>query len=539
MAKIGKDLIQMLMFALYPEPETIFREYIQNASDSIKDAVNQNIIDKEDGHISIEIKPEIQTITITDNGIGINANVAESVLKDIAQSTKKNKSYNAGFYGIGRLVGAGYCRKLTFRTSVKGEETYSELIYDVEKIREFLKDSTNEMTADQVIENATIFRNDNREDIDEHYFTVILTDVLPEYSSLLEKDRVNEYLTQVAPIAYKPEFLSTLVLPSLAELSETEPELVNYANNLETVKISLNENVDIRKNYSYTIDGTDEEISSLRYFMINGSTGKSLAWGWYAITGFERQIPDFDKNQKPVLTKGIRLRVHNIQIGTANFFDGAKYFKQARSNKYFNGEIHIINEDINPTTDRSDLAPSPEALDLKYQLTNFFNTELQTVYQIANKAKNSVKEYERVIVEKNEIEQKKITTDYTEENKNADLKRIAEKENDAIKSINRDVIDRKPKSAGEEAMLNLYKQQYNELKDNKAPYTPSSKPTVVKNSDKPVVDPLKELESLYSEEQMKIIRRVFEIIDNNYYRESYQKLVKPIKATIIKGLKKE
>ena len=93
MAKIGKDLIQMLMFAVYPEPETIFREYIQNASDSIKEAVNQNIIDKDDGHISIEIKPEIQTITITDNGIGINSNVAESVLKDIAQSTKKNKSY--------------------------------------------------------------------------------------------------------------------------------------------------------------------------------------------------------------------------------------------------------------------------------------------------------------------------------------------------------------------------------------------------------------------------------------------------------------
>lgn len=500
--------------------------------------MNQNIIDKEDGHISIEIKPEIQTITITDNGIGINANVAESVLKDIAQSTKKNKSYNAGFYGIGRLVGAGYCRKLTFRTSVKGEETYSELIYDVEKIREFLKDSTNEMTADQVIENATIFSNNNREDIDEHYFTVILTDVLPEYRSLLEKDRVNEYLTQVAPIAYRPEFLSALVLPSLDELSETEPELVNYANNLETVKISLNENVDIRKNYSYTIDGTDEEISSLRYFLINGSTGEALAWGWYAITGFERQIPDFDKNQKPVLTKGIRLRVHNIQIGTANFFDGAKYFKQARSNKYFNGEIHIINEDIKPTTDRSDLAPSPEALDLKYQLTNFFNTELQTVYQIANKAKNSVKEYERVIVEKKEIEQKKITSDYTEDNKKADLKRIAEKENDAIKSINRDVIERKPKYAGEEAMLNLYKQQYTELKEQEPAFTPSSTPSIVKASDKKVIDPLKELESVYSAEQMQVIRRIFEIIDNNYYRESYQKLVKPIKATIIKGLKK-
>ena len=140
-----------------------------------------------------------------------------------------------------------------------------------------------------------------------------------------------------------------------------------------------------------------------------------------------------DKNQKPVLTQGRRLRVHNIQIGTANFFDGAKYFKQARSNKYFNGEIHIINENIKPTTDRSDLAPSPEALDLKEQLTKFFNTELQTVYQIANKAKNSVKEYERVISEKNEIEQKKITSDYTKEDKTADLKKNCRKRRSCIK----------------------------------------------------------------------------------------------------------
>ena len=538
MAKIGKDLIQMLMFALYPEPETIFREYIQNASDSIKEAVNQNIIDKDDGHISIEIKPEIQTITITDNGIGINSNVAESVLKDIAQSTKKNKSYNAGFYGIGRLVGAGYCRQLTFRTSVKGEENYSELIYDVEKIRAFLKDPENEMTAEQVIENSTEFRNDQKEDANEHYFTVILKDILPEYRSLLEKDRVNEYLTQVAPVAYRPEFLNTLVLPSIYETAKIDPELAELANNIETVKLSLNENVDIRKNYSYTIDGTDEEISSLRYFLLKGSSGECVDWGWDGIRGFERQIPDFNKNEKPVLTRGLRLRVHNIQIGTANFFDGAKYFKQARSNKYFNGEIHIINENIKPTTDRSDLAPSPEALDLKEQLTKFFNTELQTVYQIANKAKNSVKEYERVISEKNEIEQKKITSDYTKEDKTADLKRIAEKEEVALKSVTRDVLDRQPKTPGEEAMLNLYKSQYSNVKDNKTSSTLHVSEKHEKNKEKPKIDPLVELESIYPKEQMQIIRRIFEIIDNNYSRDSYQKLVGAMKSTIIKGLKK-
>lgn len=43
---VGKDLLEQLMFSLYPDAETIYREYLQNACDSINEAANLGIIEK-------------------------------------------------------------------------------------------------------------------------------------------------------------------------------------------------------------------------------------------------------------------------------------------------------------------------------------------------------------------------------------------------------------------------------------------------------------------------------------------------------------
>ena len=112
---VGKDMLEQLMFSLYPDAETIYREYVQNACDSINEAAELGIIEKRDGHVSISIDKFRHTITIEDNGTGIKADEAEMTLKSIAHSQKK-KGSAAGFYGIGRLVGGGYCEQLSFCT---------------------------------------------------------------------------------------------------------------------------------------------------------------------------------------------------------------------------------------------------------------------------------------------------------------------------------------------------------------------------------------------------------------------------------------
>ena len=90
---IGIDLLEQLMFSLYPEAETIYREYLQNACDSINEAAETGVLKKkEDGHVTINIDQYHRQITIEDNGTGIPSISAEATLKNIACSNKRKRT---------------------------------------------------------------------------------------------------------------------------------------------------------------------------------------------------------------------------------------------------------------------------------------------------------------------------------------------------------------------------------------------------------------------------------------------------------------
>lgn len=537
--EIGKNILDMFMFSLYPEAETIYREYLQNACDSINEAISRGVLQsQDDGHIDIKIDKYKSTITITDNGIGIESKYAESRLKDIAKSTKRNSEAQAGFYGIGRLVGAGYCKKLTFQTSYAGEDETSELTFDVEQISAILNDDTNDMGATEVIDATTVFKTYPKVLSEKSFFRVILSDIKPEYPELLDGDEILKYLVQVAPLPYSPVFKNNYLKPALSS-----DEYSGLYESLSMIQVSLNDNVDIRKKYSTIVEGTNDEIIQLRPFILKNSEFGDLAWGWYAITAFDKQIPDNDATTgKEVLTRGMRLRIHNIQIGTQNFFDGTTYFKQARSNKYFNGEIHVINPKIKPTTDRADLAPSAEALVLKAEIRKFFNNEMQQVYQTANKAKNELKRFKEAecdklliecspIPEENtpvEIEQKITEAELNKKKAESELEKLQNKEN---------------LSKGEEIMLSIYQKRkedfVNTQKEEKIIQVQQEK-----KAEKPVTkkkntieEDIDSLEKQYGVEKIAMLKRIFQIMDTRYSGKTTS-LITSIKSSIIKDLKK-
>ena len=128
---VGKTQLQSLILTLYSDSRTIFREYIQNACDSIYDAVSAGILKSEnEGHVAVNINSYARYITIRDNGTGIPGDRAVPTLMDIFHSSKDGVN-TAGQYGIGRLSGGGYCNQLIFRTSCVGEEIETELTIDV------------------------------------------------------------------------------------------------------------------------------------------------------------------------------------------------------------------------------------------------------------------------------------------------------------------------------------------------------------------------------------------------------------------------
>ena len=73
---IGKFTLESLTTGMYSEPESCYREYIQNAVDSIDMAIESGLLQLEDSRIEIIVDEDHQVISIKDNGTGISSNLA-------------------------------------------------------------------------------------------------------------------------------------------------------------------------------------------------------------------------------------------------------------------------------------------------------------------------------------------------------------------------------------------------------------------------------------------------------------------------------
>lgn len=69
---VGKYTLESLTNGMYSSPLDLYREYIQNAVDSIDDAVRSGLVEKKNSHIHISVNTETASISIKDNGCGIS-----------------------------------------------------------------------------------------------------------------------------------------------------------------------------------------------------------------------------------------------------------------------------------------------------------------------------------------------------------------------------------------------------------------------------------------------------------------------------------
>ena len=546
--QVGKNILQMLMFSLYPDEKTIYREYLQNACDSINEALSLKLLPSpEFGCVSIHIDSLSKCIIIEDNGTGIKNSEAEARLKDIAKTTKIDNSNQAGFYGIGRLVGAGYCERLTFMTSSIDEEIGSQLSFDVNKLRSIIQDKNNDLEAGEVIDNVTEFTT-FLEAKDQHYFKVKLENVLPRYSVLLDEEEVASYLSQVAPIPYSPEFTNNLMIPSI---NDSDDKFKTYYEKLNKFRVSTDNYFDLKKFYSLNIDGTGDEIKVLRLFTLTDPIEGDLAWGWYAITQFSKAIPKTDPNTHQIVrTRGIRLRSHNIQIGGEDFFGGTEYFQQPRGNKYFNGEINIIHPEITPTADRSDLAPTDLALKLKDLIKEFFNNEMQKCYEEANKIKNSIKHNFEASQKIEQIQSTSNDDDTQSTSNNIELEKLKKDKEKQEEQLEKSLSAKSHDSEG----LKLVKKVYNDLFDKQRSVLSNNSQTKSEQTNNPIniknennnkpkttdiiTEKLEILENTKGTDIADIVKIILSIIDK-YQGQVQPKILASMKNVILDSLNRE
>lgn len=412
--QIGKDVIESLTLGMYEDCRFIYREYVQNAADAVDKAVKLTILDKGSEEIHIKIDAENRHISILDNATGIPYENVVSILRNIAHSTKK-RGEDKGFRGIGRLGGLGYCSKLKFETSYFGEDKKSIMTWDAELLKYIINDRDNNEEAVEVLSRVTK-TSFEKEDIDAHYFRVIMEDVTSD--DLLDVESVTDYLSMVAPVDISSQFIYRSKINNFKK----ENGLC-----VDTYNIYINGD-QIYKPYTSVIYEDNhggkkkvDDILDVDFLLSRDDNGDIIYWGWYTISCLKGQMKP--KN----IARGIRLRKENIQIGDEEICK--KFFSKTEDQRfsfYYFGEIHALSKGLIPNSRRDYFGESKECVDFERRIKKDF-LKLKELCYDAQRYRSSTTTIQKAQELKEKIEEKE-RSGYTSQKERDDLQRQFEEQ---------------------------------------------------------------------------------------------------------------
>lgn len=364
---LGVHLLETITKGMYSNPLHSIREYIQNAYDSIRAARRHGLLKASEGEVKIGINPDLRTIRIRDNGLGLSPEEAAVYLYDLGNSAKAgigvDSMKNAGFRGIGRMAGITYCRKLQFRTS-DGNGKKCVVDFNAAGINQLTRADKKSTTIVDAIRNNSTLQEDD-ETNGKHYLEVVLEGIDESGKQFFDEDALEKYLSQVAPVAYNPEWTFGSKIESFAKSAGSSWSLEHISVTVRDAE--GNRRCDVRRPFTNTFSTTNtrgakttvrvEDIVELP----RDGTATDGWWGWLAVHERRGALVD-------IPFSGLRLRMHNIAIGDASIV--RKLFKTPSHAIWCFGEIHIIDHKLTPNAQRDNFEDSQQWRRIKAQLHN-------------------------------------------------------------------------------------------------------------------------------------------------------------------------
>jgi hypothetical protein len=332
---VGKDVLELLSSSMYVNPLAIYREYVQNATDSIEEATALGLLSpREMGEVRITVDPDLRVVRIRDNGTGIPKSLFTGTLVALGASRKRGTKAR-GFRGVGRLAGLGYCQQLIFRSKADGEREISEMRWDCRRLKSILRDSGFRGDLEELIKEVVRVHRSAADDERGHFFEVELSGIVRHGDDrLVNLEAIRDCLCQVAPVPFSPSF----------RFGKRIDEVLRDRISLGNVRIYLNgedhplfrphcESFEARK-------GVTDQFVDVRFFEIKGNDGELAAKGWVLDHGY------FGAIDTSASIKGLRLRSGNMQVGESDVLD--ELFVEGRFNSWAVGEFHVLDERILP-----------------------------------------------------------------------------------------------------------------------------------------------------------------------------------------------
>jgi hypothetical protein len=501
---IGKDVIESLTIGMYDDSRFIYREYIQNAADQIDKARQQGLIN--DGEIHINIDPDKNKISIEDDATGIEENRVVEILKNIAQSTKQ-RGVDKGFRGIGRLGGLGYCDKLVFETTFKGEATKSIMTWDATKLKNIINNRSQKEEASTVIDEVTTLTKE-KEKPELHYFKVTLIGVTNK--DLLDVKEVRNYLSMVAPVPFSKSFVYA---------RKIYDELKSDGITIDEYKTFINTDQLFKGYNSYIYEGPDQanrrkigEVIDVLFFKENDKDNNPLFWGWYGITEKNQSLNQIN------FSRGFRLRKSNIQIGNEDTL--TKLHRDRRFQFYFFGEVYALHNNLIPNARRDNFSETNTYYEFENKLKSFFHTTIHKLCYTASEVNSAVKTINSYNETVSHFKQKEAEGFVDNKEKKVLLETLEKKKEEAMKASSK-LETIKSKSGESQTPINkiLERAAANTSLDIVSDFAPSIET-------KPVfrVDKLSKL----NKEQRKFLGNIFGVIRNVLPKETAELLIQKL-----------
>jgi Histidine kinase-, DNA gyrase B-, and HSP90-like ATPase len=339
---VGKDVLELLSSSMYVNPLSIFREYVQNATDAIDDAVAAGLLPSiEHGLIEINLDHIDRRIVIRDNGKGLPNRDFASRMLSLGASEKRGTDAR-GFRGVGRLSGLGYVRQLVFRSRAKGDTKVLEATWDGRAVKRVLANNDSDADLRAIVREAVTLKHLDPGEYPVHFFEVEL--IKPRRIAndrLLNEIEIEAFISQVCPSPFSPEFSFGNEITAL---------LAPHGSAGKSYQIHINGAEEpVYRPYRDSVEYSDTKRASLRSlktFEIEGIDGGKAAVGWLIHHDYQGAIPAAQG------VRGLRGRVGNIQIGHDRLF--LEVFPEDRFCSWTIGEVHVLDGRVVPNGRRDE-----------------------------------------------------------------------------------------------------------------------------------------------------------------------------------------
>ena len=376
---VGGEILNLITSGIHNNPLDIYREYIQNSVDSIA-LLNESV----NGKIQITINLAESKVSILDNGLGMTHEQAIRDLLPISRS-RKNRKTNNGFRGIGRLSALQFCQSVTFLTRSNKSSPVIKMVWNGVKLRNYIRKGC---SVDKAIAESVSLSAVDKGNCPERFFEVQIEKVSRfAASSILNCDRVREYVSENCPIPFSKHFSYA------SQISNSYEKLpLQFA-----VDVYINDDSNpVRKPYKNTFDVTgklSDSFSELETFEVPTlNKDRNIAYAWLAHSSYYGALP------KNLRIRGIRARMGNTLIGNEKTFD--HLFTESRFNRWCVGEVNVVGPQLVPNARRDYFEPGPHLRNLENYIRAICR-QVETRCRLASKLRLNIKRCQKIYEDAN------------------------------------------------------------------------------------------------------------------------------------------